>query len=189
MRRNCVTSIWPISIEDRPKCARSCRISLQALRNGTQKELTADLHRIAELADQNGLRLLLERAVALKKEFIPKQEAEGQHLNPKHVALRTFLEHRDVFEAASDFLAIETRISLTEFSGPDENVHPEINDQVRKDFEREAGQLLVRSCREGGGNWHGAGPERHGGRVQAARSRSVGERSRVGQPSTRRMVI
>ena len=32
-------------------------------------------------------------------------------------------------------------------------------------------------------------PERHGGRVQAARSRSVGERSRVGQPSTRRRVI
>jgi hypothetical protein len=106
--------------------------------------LTADLHRIAELADQNGLRLLLERAAALKKELIPKQEAEGQHLNPKHVALRTFLQHRDVFEAASDFLAIETRTSLTEFSGPEENVHPEINDQVRKDFEREAGQLLVR---------------------------------------------
>ena len=46
-----------------------------------------------------------------------------------------------------------------------------------------------RSCREVGGNWHGAGPEWHGGRDQAARSRSVGERSRVGQPSTRRMVI
>ena len=45
------------------------------------------------------------------------------------------------------------------------------------------------SCREDGGNWHGAGPERHGGRDQAARSRSRGERSRVGQPSTRRMVI
>jgi hypothetical protein len=49
--------------------------------------------------------------------------------------------------------------------------------------------LTLRSCREGGGNWHGAGPERHGGRDQAARSRSIGERSRVGQPSTRRMVI
>ncbi len=35
----------------------------------------------------------------------------------------------------------------------------------------------------------GAGPARHGGRGQAARSRPVGERSRVGQPSTRRMVI
>ena len=30
---------------------------------------------------------------------------------------------------------------------------------------------------------------RHGGRDQAAKSRSVGERSRVCQPSTRRMVI
>ena len=35
----------------------------------------------------------------------------------------------------------------------------------------------------------GAGPEVHGGVDQAARSRSVGEWSRVGQPSTRRMVI
>jgi hypothetical protein len=50
-----------------------------------------------------------------------------------------------------------------------------------------AGPLWL--CREDGGNWHGAGPERHGGRDQAARSRSTGERSRVGQPSTRRMVI
>ena len=32
-------------------------------------------------------------------------------------------------------------------------------------------------------------PRWHGGVDQAARSRSVGERSRVGQPSTRRMVI
>jgi hypothetical protein len=35
----------------------------------------------------------------------------------------------------------------------------------------------------------GAGPEVHGGVDQAARSRSVGEWSRLGQPSTRRMVI
>jgi transposase InsO family protein len=35
----------------------------------------------------------------------------------------------------------------------------------------------------------GAGTEGHGGMDQAARSRSVGKRSRVGQPSTRRMVI
>src|SRR5687767_435983 len=33
------------------------------------------------------------------------------------------------------------------------------------------------------------GSRRHGGRDQAAKSRSVGERSRVCQPSTRRMVI
>ena len=54
---------------------------------------------------------------------------------------------------------------------------------------KEVDATETRSCREDGGNWHGAGPERHGGRDQAARSRSRGERSRVGQPSTRRMVI
>ena len=45
-----------------------------------------------------------------------------------------------------------------------------------------------RSCREVGGNW-AARLRGHGVVDQAARSRSAGERSRVGQPSTRRMVI
>ena len=47
---------------------------------------------------------------------------------------------------------------------------------------------FARSCREVGGNC-GARLREHGVSAQAARSRSVGERSRVGQPSTRRMVI
>jgi hypothetical protein len=112
---------------------------------GYPKGLTADLHRIAELASQNGLRLLLERASAAKVELIPKSETEdeGQHLNPKHVALRAFLDQPAVFNAASDFLAIETRSSLTEFSGPDENVDPEMNDATRESFEQEAKRLFV----------------------------------------------
>ena len=40
-----------------------------------------------------------------------------------------------------------------------------------------------------GGNWAERVPTLHGGVGQAARSRSVGERSSVCQPSTRRMVI
>jgi hypothetical protein len=47
----------------------------------------------------------------------------------------------------------------------------------------------IGSCREGGGNWAARAPRWHGGADQAARSRSVGERSRVCQPSTRRRVI
>jgi predicted ATPase len=43
-------------------------------------------------------------------------------------------------------------------------------------------------CREGGGN-SAARLREHSGGDQAARSRSVGERSRVCQPSTRRIVI
>jgi hypothetical protein len=104
--------------------------------------LTADLHLIAELGNKNGLRLLLERAAANNTQLIPKEEVEGGHLNPKHVALRAFLKHREVFDAASDFLAIETRLSLSEYSGPEENVHPEINREVQDRFEREAGRLF-----------------------------------------------
>jgi carbonic anhydrase len=49
--------------------------------------------------------------------------------------------------------------------------------------------MVLGSCREVGGNWAALAPGWHGGVDQAARSRSVGERSRLGQPSTRRMVI
>jgi hypothetical protein len=112
---------------------------------GYPNGLTADLHRIAELANQNGLRLLLERASAAKVELIPESETEGEghHLNPKHLALRAFLDQRAVFNAASDFLAIETRSSLTEFSGPDENVDPEMNDATRDSFEQEAKRFFI----------------------------------------------
>jgi hypothetical protein len=64
-------------------------------------------------------------------------------LNPKHVALRAFLDQPPVVNAASDFLAIETRSSLTEFSGPDENVDPEMNDATRQAFEQEARRLFI----------------------------------------------
>jgi hypothetical protein len=53
---------------------------------------------------------------------------------------------------------------------------------------RESARLDERSCREVGGNWAARAPMGHGWADQAARSRSVGERSRLGQPSTRRMV-
>ena len=78
-------------------------------------------------------------------ELIPKSETEGEshHLNPKHVALRAFLDQPAVFDAASDFLAIETRSTLTEFSGPDENVDPAMNDATRQSFEQEAKQLFL----------------------------------------------
>jgi hypothetical protein len=56
-------------------------------------------------------------------------------------------------------------------------------------YETDEARYEVRSCREVGGNWAAQGPRWHGGADQAARSRSVGERSRLGQPSTRRMVI
>ena len=56
--------------------------------------------------------------------------------------------------------------------------------------EKEKNQYrIIRSCREVGGNWAALAPGWHGGVDQAARSRSVGERSRLGQPSTRRRVI
>jgi hypothetical protein len=71
-----------------------------------------------------------------------------------------------------------------------------LHDDIKANFNdliyaQTAGEVFARrkgSCREGGGN-SAAGLRKHGGWHQAARSISVGERSRVCQPSTRRMVI
>lgn len=126
----------------------SARSVLQDFFAGSEENypdgLKADLHQIAELGNSNGVRLLLERAKALNVVLIPKHEIAGpdQHLDPKHVALRAFLEHPRVFEAASDFLSIEARLSLSEFSGSDEDVHPEIDETTKSAFEEEASALF-----------------------------------------------
>ena len=121
--------------------------------------LIADLHRIAELGDRNGLEILLRRADAAGVVLIPADETEGEglHLNPKHVALRAFLEHPRVFDAASDILALAARQSLGEFAGLEEGIEAELTDASRTPFEKAMAKLLKADlmgsyCRIG---WYG----------------------------------
>ncbi len=121
--------------------------------------LIADLHRISELGDRNGLEILLRRADAAGVVLIPADETEGDalHLNPKHVALRAFLDHPRVFDAASDILALAARQSLGEFAGLEEGVEAELTDATRTAFETAMAKLLKADlmgsyCRVG---WYG----------------------------------
>ena len=121
--------------------------------------LIADLHRIAELGDQNGLHILLARAKALGVRLVPEDETDGEalHLNAKHVALRTFLHHPQVFDAASDILALKARQSLGEFGGEAEGVEVELTEAAKAAFQTEMAQLLKADlmgsyCRLG---WYG----------------------------------
>ena len=106
--------------------------------------LIADLHRIAELADQNGLEILLRRADGDGVMLVPAAETEGEglHLNPKHLALRAFLDHPRVLDAASDILALAACQSLGEFGGCEEGIEAELTTTTRAAFERAMARLL-----------------------------------------------
>lgn len=108
--------------------------------------LVDDLHRIAELGNEQGLQLLLEQARAVDVVLIPHAEVDGDHpgrrLDPKHVALRAYLENRAVFDRAADVLALRAPVSPTEFVGVDEGVEAELNDETKLTFEAGARELF-----------------------------------------------
>jgi len=118
--------------------------------------LIADLHRIAELGNADGLRLLLDQAARLGMEIKPEGEPGGGacEQDPKHVALRVFLDHPTVFDAASDMLALTARSSVTEFAGLREGIEADLSDGARAAFETAAAKMFEadhcgRYCRVG----------------------------------------
>jgi hypothetical protein len=118
--------------------------------------LVADLHRIAELANANGLRLLLEQAARHSVSLAPvsdDDQAEAKQ-DPKQVALRVFLDHPAVFDAAADMISYTTLSSFTEFASDEEGVEAQLDDTTRTAFEDAAklmfeAELRGRYCRVG----------------------------------------
>jgi hypothetical protein len=106
--------------------------------------LVADLHRIAEVGTRAGMDMLLERARAINVGLVPAQDAAAveHRIDPKHLALRAFLDHPAVFNAASDLVALMRLTSLAEFAGLDEGVEPRLDEQTRKAFEQAAARLF-----------------------------------------------
>ncbi|MCB8836169.1 hypothetical protein [Aurantimonas sp. VKM B-3413] len=111
--------------------------------------LVADLHRIAELGNAAGLDLILQQAARLGTRL--NSEASGAepeaHQDPKHVALRVFLDHPDVFNAASDMMALMARTSLAEFVGRDEGVEAVTHDSAKGEFETAAAAMFEQDLR------------------------------------------
>ena len=108
------------------------------------KGLIADLHRIAELGDADGLRLVLDQAARLGVEIKPESDSDGgeRKQDPKHVALRVFLDHPAVFDAASDMLALTARSSVAEFAGLQEGVEADLGGGPRAAFEAAAAKMF-----------------------------------------------
>ena len=139
------------------------KVFFEGPEEGMPKGLVADLHHIAELGSQNGMHLLQERAAARDVEIVAPLDANGHPipLDPKHFALIAFLDHRAVFDAASDILARQARSSLAEYVGFDEGVEPRITDGTKAAFEAAASELFQRDhrggfCRVG---WHEDGEQ------------------------------
>ena len=94
---------------------RDARESLQAFLAGAEdtypEGLRADLHRIAELGDARGLEIIQTQADREGIDLFPEmktadQDAPNKAHDPKHMAVRVFLEHPDLFEAAADHMAL-----------------------------------------------------------------------------------
>ncbi|MDK9720422.1 MAG: hypothetical protein OEL53_04475 [Rhodospirillales bacterium] len=120
------------------------------------KGLVADLHRIAELGTEGGMRLLLEQAERYDITIAPPRDSGGHPLplDPKYVALLTFLDYRDVFDAACDLTMLEARASLLELAGLGEGVEPRLDELAKAAFERLTKEMLARElqgdyCRVG----------------------------------------
>jgi len=118
--------------------------------------LVADLHRIAELGNSNGLRVIQEQAARYGVSIKPEIGGDGseRRQDPKHIALKMFLEEPRVFDAASDMQALMARSSLAEFAGLEEGVEASTDEMTKAEFEREAevlfeADLLGRYCRVG----------------------------------------
>lgn len=117
--------------------------------NSLPRGIVADLHHIAELGTENGMHLLQERAAARDTHIAAPLDADGNPipLDPKHFAILAFLDHRPVFDAASDMLARQARSSLAEYVGLDEGIEPRLDETSRGAFEAAAAELFQRDHR------------------------------------------
>lgn len=112
--------------------------------------LIADLHRIAEIGDANGLQIILENAARHQISLLPIDES-GQSIeapqDPKHVALRVFLDHPEIFNSSVDMLAYRSLSSFSEFAGLTEGIEAEVNEKTLLAFQEKAAAIFEANMR------------------------------------------
>jgi len=93
--------------------------------DGYPEGLVIDLHQVAELGDANGLQFIIEQAKHLGVSLLQADDEDASNeakQDPKHVALRVYLDHRNVFDAAVAMLAYRTVSSFAELAGEEEGI-------------------------------------------------------------------
>lgn len=89
--------------------------------------LRADLHRIAELGDARGLEIIQTQADRQGIDLFPDMktgDVDGPNKahDPKHIAVRVFLELPNLFNAAADHMAMLTADRLYEYAGSERGI-------------------------------------------------------------------
>jgi len=121
--------------------------------------LRGDLHRIAELGDARGLEIILTQADREDIDLFPDMktadaDAPNKAHDPKHIAVRVFLEHPDLFEAAADHMALLAPDRLHEFAGRERGVIVDLTGEKVEAFRAAVAELFRKSflgdyCRVG----------------------------------------
>lgn len=139
------------------------REALQELLAGDEDSypegLREDLHRIASLGDARGLEIILTQAERAGVDLFPElktgddETAPAAH-DPKQMALRVFLEHPDLFDAAADHMAMMTADRLHEYAGRERGVMIDLTQEKVEAFRAAVGKLFCKAfqgdyCRVG----------------------------------------
>lgn len=100
--------------------------------------LRADLRRIAELCNTQALEIILAQAGRYKINLFPDTQicdgAPETGYDPTCIAVRVFLDHPDLFEAAADHLAMLRAHYLEEFVGKERGVTVDLTEEKVETF-------------------------------------------------------
>ncbi len=101
--------------------------------------LRGDLHRIAELGNARGLEIIQTQADRHGVDLFPEmktgdEDTPNKAHDPKHIAVRVFLEHPDLFDAAADHMAMLTADRLHEYAGRERGVAIDLTEEKVEAF-------------------------------------------------------
>lgn len=129
----------------------AARDALQDLLAGPEDSypegLRSDLHRIAELGDARGLEIILAQADRQGVDLFPEmktgdEDSPNKAHDPKHIAVRVFLEHSDLFDAAADHMAMLTVDRLHEYSGQERGITVDLTEGKVEAFRRAVADIF-----------------------------------------------
>lgn len=135
----------------------AARNALHTLLTGNEdaypEGLREDLHRIAALGDARGLEIILTQAERAGIDLFPElktgdADAPNTAHDPKHIAMRVFLEHPELFDAAADHMAMLTADRLQEYAGRERGVAIDLTQEKIEAF-RTAVATLFRQAFQG----------------------------------------
>jgi hypothetical protein len=107
------------------------------------------LYSIMRLDNHNGMSLLIDLAQKEETQIETPRQAEAggdpPPVTPRHLALKAYLDHRDIFNAALDMLAFLLPRAPLEWQGLEENVRPSSDDEAGRSAFRDAVSKYLQS--------------------------------------------